>query len=110
MGFIEFWAGLGKSRTERIADRLFAELRNEDDGKTAHDRVVDASGPHTPTLQQCEALVDVCARLPLRQRLALEMSIKGYSGDEIARSLGITHAIAISELAAALHELEKASP
>lgn len=111
--FLDFWANLGKRRrTEAVAAELFDELERLDqiDGKAAHERVVAASGPHNPTRQECQALVDVCARLPLRQRLALEMSLNGYSADEVAKSLGITRAIALQEIAAAFHTLDVETP
>jgi DNA-directed RNA polymerase specialized sigma24 family protein len=53
------------------------------------------------------ALVDVLLHLPVRQRLVMEMSLQDYTPQEIAKALGITLSVAISEHAKVMNMLRE---
>lgn len=105
--FISWLAGISNRQrerdTNRIATKLLDEITDVTDPHSLDPLLADALAERRPpTDAEVRALVDIASKLPLRQRLVLEMSLRDYTPDEIARSLGITKAVAMNELARAM--------
>lgn len=89
-------------RSDALAKQLHREVQALPDSEVWPfiERVLADSTP--PTEVELRALVDVLCRLPPRQRAVLEMSIKGLTPKQIAAELGVSHSVAIKELAKAM--------